>query len=219
MHCTNCGTYIPPGARFCAGCGAPAADPEVTRYAGVHPQPQPQQPYAPPVQAPPPVAYNPVRQPQQGSPSDVERQIFKTRPTLFFIKIGYGLAALGAILLTILLAKTLGDHLAWYIYLPISMSLLLIPAYYHLKRNMVEYTLTTNKLEIDEGFLSRTTRNFPLRNIQDVTVSTTFMQRLLGYGSVVIEDAGEAGGSTIMRNIHNPRQYADMLLREMGRFR
>ena len=219
MHCTNCGAYIPPGARFCAGCGAPAADPEVTRYAGgtqQQPYAPPQQPYAPQMQAPPTPAYNPVR---QQSTSAVEQQIFKTRPTLLFIKIGYGLAALGAILLTILLGKTLGDYLAWYIYLPLSMSLLLIPAYYHLRRNMVQYTLTTNKLEIDEGFISRTTRNFPLRNIQDVTVSTTFMQRILGYGNVVIEDASELGGSTIMRNIHNPRQYADLLLREMGRFR
>ena len=217
MHCTNCGTYIAPGARFCSGCGAPAVDPEATRYAGAQPAPPP---YAqvPPIQAAPvaPPAYIPLRQERT---SDVEKQIFKTRPTLLFIKIGYALAAIGAILLTILLGKTLGEYLAWYIWLPISMSLLLIPAYYHLKRNMVQYTLTNHKLEIDEGFISRKTRNFPLRNIQDVTVSTTIMQRLLGYGNVVIEDASEMSGSTIMRNIHNPRQYADLLLREMRRFR
>jgi len=89
MHCTNCGAYIPPGARFCAGCGAPAADPEVTRYAGgaqQQPYAPPQQPYAPQMATPPP-AYNPVR---QQSTSAVEQQIFKTRPTLLFIKIGYG---------------------------------------------------------------------------------------------------------------------------------
>jgi len=224
MHCTNCGAYIPPGARFCAGCGAPAADPETTRYAGRGAQ-QPQQPYTPPpqgyappqnyapVQAPSTPAYNPAR---QQSDSDDERQIFKVRPTLLFIKIGYALAALGAILLTILLANT---SLPWYIWLPFALALLLIPAYYHLKRNMVQYTLTNRKLEIDEGFISRTTRNFPIRNIQDVTVTTTVMQRILGYGNVVIEDAGEEGGSTIMRSIHDPRKYADMLLREMGRFR
>jgi membrane protein YdbS with pleckstrin-like domain len=218
MHCTNCGTYIAPGARFCAGCGAPAVDPEATRYAGAQtPPPQPYaQPFVPPVQSPvPPPAYTPVRQERS---NDAEKQIFKTRPTLLFIKIGYALAAIGAILLTILLGKTLGEYLAWYIWLPISMSLLLIPAYYHLKRNMVQYTLTNHKLEIDEGFISRKTRNFPLRNIQDVTVSTTIMQRLLGYGNVVIEDASEMSGSTIMRNIHNPRQYADLLLRELRRF-
>jgi membrane protein YdbS with pleckstrin-like domain len=213
MHCTNCGTYIAPGARFCAGCGAPAVDPETTRYAGARPQPF----AAPPVQQPPaayaPPAYTPAR-PERTN--DAERQIFKTRPTLFFIKIGYGLAALGAILLIIILAYFISAP--WWVALPIALALLLVPAFYHVKRNMIQYTLTNHKLEIDEGFIARTTRNLPLRNIQDVTVSATIMQRLLGYGNVVIDNANELGGSTVLQNIHNPRQYADLLLRELRRF-
>jgi membrane protein YdbS with pleckstrin-like domain len=210
MHCTNCGTYIAPGARFCAGCGAPAVDPETTRYAGAQPAP----PFALPVQAAAPAAYAPLRQER---PSDAERQIFKTRPTIFFIKIGYGLAALGALLIIILLASY--TNVPWWISLPLALALLLIPAFYHLKRNMIQYTLTNHKLEIDEGFIARTTRNFPLRNIQDVTVTATIMQRLLGYGNVIIDNASDIGGETVLRNIHNPRQYADLLLRELRRFR
>jgi membrane protein YdbS with pleckstrin-like domain len=216
MHCTNCGTYIAPNARFCAGCGAPAVDPEATRFAGA----QPQQPYAPPPQpfVQQPYAPQPYAQPvQQQTAGDVERQIFKTRPTLLFIKIGYGLAALGSILIIILLAAVISAP--WWIALPIALALLVIPAYYHLKRNMVQYVLTNHKLEIDEGFLARTTRNFPLRNIQDVTVSSTIMQRLLGYGNVVIDNASDIGGETVLKNIQNPRQYADMILRELRRFR
>ncbi|MDT4896653.1 MAG: hypothetical protein QOH25_1730 [Acidobacteriota bacterium] len=209
MHCTNCGTYIAPGTRFCAGCGAPAVDPEVTRYAGAPPPPY----AAPPVQ-PPPVYSAPLRQPERAS--DAERQIFKTRPTLFFIKIGYGLAALGAILVIVLLAYYISAP--WWIALPLALAVLLIPAFYHVKRNMVQYTLTNHKLEIDEGFIARTTRNLPLRNIQDVTVSSTIFQRLLGYGNVVIDNASELGGSTVLHNVHNPRQYADLLLRELRRF-
>jgi membrane protein YdbS with pleckstrin-like domain len=214
MHCTNCGTYIAPNTRFCAGCGAPAVDPETTRYAGAQPQPFSATPLPPPPPAyNPPPAYAPVRQERT---NDVERQIFKTRPTLFFIKIGYGLAGLGAILMIILLAYFIDAP--WWVALPIALAVLLIPAFYHVKRNMVQYTLTNHKLEIDEGFIARTTRNLPLRNIQDVTVSATIMQRLLGYGNVVIDNASEIGGSTVMHNIHNPRQYADLLLRELRRF-
>lgn len=212
MHCTNCGTYIAPNQRFCAGCGAPAVDPEETRYAGAQPRPF----SAPPMQPqPPPPVYNPAPVRQERT-NDAERQIFKTRPTLFFIKIGYGLAALGAILLIILLAYYISAP--WWVALPIALAVLLIPAFYHVKRNMVQYTLTNHKLEIDEGFIARTTRNLPLRNIQDVTVSATIFQRLLGYGNVVIDNASELGGSTVLHNIHNPRQYADLLLREMRRF-
>jgi membrane protein YdbS with pleckstrin-like domain len=214
MHCTNCGTYIAPGARFCSGCGAPAVDPEETRYAGAQ-RPRPFS--APPMQAapPPPPVYNPAPVRQERT-SDVERQIFKTRPTLFFIKIGYGLAALGAVVLIVLLAYYISAP--WWIALPLALALLLIPAFYHVKRNMVQYTLTNHKLEIDEGFIARTTRNLPLRNIQDVTVSSTILQRLLGYGNVVIDNASELGGSTVLHNVHNPRHYADLLLRELRRF-
>jgi membrane protein YdbS with pleckstrin-like domain len=215
MHCTNCGTFIAPGARFCAGCGAPAVDPEETRYAGAQPPPPPRPFSAPYVQPLPPPAYNPAPVRQERT-NDVERQIFKTRPTLFFIKIGYGLAALGAVILIILLASVISAP--WWIALPLALALLLIPAFYHVKRNMVQYTLTNHKLEIDEGFIARTTRNLPLRNIQDVTVSSTILQRLLGYGNVVIDNASELGGSTVLHNIHNPRQYADLLLRELRRF-
>jgi membrane protein YdbS with pleckstrin-like domain len=213
MHCTNCGTYIAPGTRFCAGCGAPAVDPEMTRFAAAPPPPP--QPYvARPVQPVPPApVYAPAARPER---TDAERQIFKARPTLFFIKIGYGLAALGAIIVIILLAYYISAP--WWIALPIALALLLIPAFYHVKRNMVQYTLTNHKLEIDEGFIARTTRNLPLRNIQDVTVSATILQRLLGYGDVVIDNASELGGSTTMHNVHNPRQYADLLLRELRRF-
>lgn len=210
MHCTNCGTYIAPNTRFCAGCGAPAVDPELTRYAGAPPPPY----VVPPVQPPPVYSAPPVR--QQERTSDVERQIFQTRPTLFFVKIGYGLAALGAIIMIVLLAYFISAP--WWIALPIALALLLIPAFYHVKRNMVQYTLTNHKLEIDEGFIARTTRNLPLRNIQDVTVSSTIFQRLLGYGNVVIDNASELGGSTVLHNVHNPRQYADLLLRELRRF-
>ncbi|HEX8843432.1 MAG TPA: PH domain-containing protein [Pyrinomonadaceae bacterium] len=212
MHCTNCGTYLAPGTRFCAGCGAPAVDPEATRYAGTQARPF-APPFQPPTQPTPPPASNSARQERT---SDEERQIFKTRPTFFFIKIGYGLAALGAIILIVLLAYYIAAP--WWIALPLALAVLLIPAYYHVKRNMVQYTLTNHKLEIDEGFIARTTRNFPLRNIQDVTVSSTIAQRLLGYGNVVIDNASEFGGETVLRNIHNPRQYADMLLRELRRF-
>jgi membrane protein YdbS with pleckstrin-like domain len=204
-----------PGTRFCAGCGAPAVDPEMTRFAGTQPPPPPpHQPFAAPPIQPTPSAYNAVAARRERGTDD-ERQIFQARPTLLFVKIGYGLAALGAILLIIILASVSAP---WWVALPLALALLLIPAFYHIKRNTLLYTLTNHKLEIDEGFIARTTRNLPLRNIQDVTVSASVTQRLLGYGNIVIDNASELGGSTVMHNIHNPRHYADMLLRELRRY-
>ncbi|HEY0004485.1 MAG TPA: PH domain-containing protein [Pyrinomonadaceae bacterium] len=197
MHCINCGAYIPPGARFCAGCGTIANDPEMTRLAGAQ-------------------ASLPVKQEDADSPG---RTIFTTRPTLLFIKAGYLASALGAILLTILLASFTSLTISAFIAVPVAMALLLIPAFYHLKRNLIRYTLTDSEIEIDQGLIARTTRNIPLRTIQDVTVSATIAQRLLGYGNIIIDNASEQGGKVVLQNIQDPRHHADLLLRELRRRR
>ena len=134
---------------------------------------------------------------------------------MLFIKIGYAAAIVGAILLTILLAMVRFVEIPWYYSLPVALGLLLIPAYYHLKRNMVRYTLTDSKIEIDYGLIARTTRNIPLAKIQDVTVSASIPQRILRLGDLVVDNASEVGGTTVIHNINDPRHYADLLLREL----
>ncbi|HZJ42808.1 MAG TPA: PH domain-containing protein [Pyrinomonadaceae bacterium] len=192
MSCSNCGAYMAPSVRFCSNCGAPAADPETTRIARLQEMGI-----------------------QRGSDSDLEHVVFTVRPTLLFIKAGYALAVLGGIALVFLLAMI---NVPASISIPLALALLLIPAYYHLRRNSVRYTVTDAKLEIDRGLVSRTTRNIPLSKIQDVTVSATIPQRLLGFGDLIVDNASEAGGSTVLHNINNPRQHADLLLRELRRW-
>jgi uncharacterized membrane protein YdbT with pleckstrin-like domain len=189
MHCSNCGSYIAPGVRFCSGCGSPASDPEATRI---------------------------VRAsgglPVADADNDLEQVVFTVRPTLIFIKLGYALAVIGGIALVILLTLI---QIPVYISIPLALMLLLIPAYYHLRRNMVRYTLTDSKIEIDTGLIARTTRNIPLTKIQDVTVSASIPQRVLGFGDLLIDNASEVGGTTVLHNISQPRHYADLLLREL----
>ena len=196
MHCSNCGSYLEPGKPFCSGCGSPANDPEATRIARA--------------QRGIPVPVNLVGE----NDDDLEEVIFTVRPTMIFIKLGYALAVIGAIGLVILLALI---SVPVYISIPLALTLLLIPAYYHLKRNMVRYTLTDAKVEIDTGLIARTTRNIPLTKIQDVTVSASIPQRLLGFGDLLIDNASELGGTTVLHNIGKPRHYADLLLRELRR--
>lgn len=195
MHCSNCGTYLAPGVRFCSGCGSPASDPETTRVVRAQ-------------------QGNALEYRHAGELDDLEQVIFTVRPTLIFIKLGYALAVIGAIGLVFLLALI---PVPPYISILFGLALLLIPAYYHLKRNMIRYTLTDAKIEIDTGLIARTTRNIPLAKIQDVTVSASIPQRLLGFGDLLIDNASEVGGTTILHNISRPRHYADLLLRELRR--
>jgi membrane protein YdbS with pleckstrin-like domain len=222
-NCHVCNTRLTDGARFCASCGASAGS-EETRYApdfsgeetrvAAPARPHPAQPVQ--VQ---PLPTSPQR--FDGGPLDTgeERTIFTVGPTLLFVKIGYLLAALGAILLVVLLAWQPWVSVPVYVSIPLALALLLWPAYKHLMRNTVRYTLTDSKIEIDQGFISRTTRNIPLRNIQDVSVTTTVPQRLLRFGNVVVDNASETGGTTVLRNIPDPRRHADQILRELRRWR
>ncbi|HVF58130.1 MAG TPA: PH domain-containing protein [Pyrinomonadaceae bacterium] len=224
-YCLNCGAALSGAARFCAACGK-AADSEETRYASEETRIASEQtrlaaPRPAPVARPQPVV--PLAQASARAPlqEEAERIVFTLNPTLLFIKFGYALAALGGIALVALLALIPRGWLEvpLYVSIPLGLSLLLIPAYQHIKRNMIRYTLTDSKIEIDRGFITRTTRNIPLRNIQDVTVTSTIFQRLLKFGDIVIDNASEVGGTTVLRNIPEPRRHADILLRELRRWR
>jgi membrane protein YdbS with pleckstrin-like domain len=222
-NCHVCGTHLSDGARFCASCGTPAGS-EETRYApdfageetrvAAPARPRPAQPMQ--VR---PLPTPPERSDVGPRADEEERTIFKVGPTLLFVKIGYLLAALGAVALVVLLALQPWVTVPVYVTIPLALALLLWPAYKHLMRNSVRYTLTDSKIEIDEGFISRTTRNIPLRNIQDVSVTTTIPQRLLRFGNVVVDNASDAAGATVLRNIPDPRRHADQILRELRRWR
>lgn len=218
MYCMNCGGQVPAEARFCAGCGT-VVDTEATRL--VPPTRTTVQPtffnsQTPTGSTPSTASRTPAR--VAGAPDDMEQIIFVARPTLLFIGIGYVAAALGAILLVVLLTL-LPLEVSPLISIPLALALLLIPAYHHIQRNRVQYTLTDSKVVIDRGFISRTTSHVPLRNIQNVTVSATIMQRMLRFGDVVIDDASEQSAKIILDNIPDPRGHADMLLRQLRRWR
>ena len=145
--CTNCGSYIAPGTRFCAGCGAPAIDPEMTRLAGA------------------PVQHGLKRHGEE--PGEIERTVFTARPTMIFIKIGYVAAALSAIFLTILLALLPFVTVPWYISLPLACHFGSYPGLLPPQAPPHHYTLTDSRSGFDERLIARTTRNIPLRKIQD----------------------------------------------------
>ncbi len=136
------------------------------------------------------------------------------RPTLLFVALGYVLAALVALLLTTILAYA---GLPAYISLLLTLPVFILPILSHIKRNAIRYRLTDSKVEIAQGILVRTTRNVPLRSLQDVTVSRSIFQRLLGLGDIRLEDAGEGSGSTLLHNIPDPSGHADMVLRQLRR--
>lgn len=204
MFCIECGQDNLTTAKFCRKCGAkmdtdqrPVALAEIEEETRVAVR----EPAAPPV----------------GLDDGRDTELFSIGPTLMFVKIGYVLAAVGAVFLVALISAFFGDFVSVTVAIVLGFLLFLIPAYHHIKKKLVRYRLTESQLEIDEGFISRTTRNVPIRRIQDVTVSATATQRLFGYGDLMIDNASDEGGKVVLKNINSPREYADMLLRQMKR--
>lgn len=190
MFCRKCGKENADDAVFCQKCGIQLEAEEETRVA--------------------------TRSAPESLTKDSPR-IFSVSPTLLFVKAGYVLAVVGAFLLVAVFSLYLRDSIGVWPGVIIGMALLLIPAFYHLRQKLVRYNLTDTTIEIDSGLISRTTQNIPLRRIQDVTVSASVPQRLLGFGNIVIDNAGEDGGKITLKNINSPRKYADILLKQMSR--
>jgi uncharacterized membrane protein YdbT with pleckstrin-like domain len=157
---------------------------------------------------------------QRGTPamvrdSDDVARIFSVTPTLKFVYVGYALAVLGAFLLVGIVSLYLSTTLSIAASVILGMALLLIPLFFHIRKRLARYTLTDTTIEIDRGLISRTTQNVPLRRIQDVTVSATVMQRLLGFGDVIIDNASDDVGKIVLDDIDSPKRYAELVLRQM----
>lgn len=62
-----------------------------------------------------------------------------------------------------------------------------------LRWRTTSYELTTRRLRLRQGILSRSGRDFPLARISDVSFSHDLLDRLLGCGKLIVESAGEHG--------------------------
>jgi uncharacterized membrane protein YdbT with pleckstrin-like domain len=195
MFCSKCGATNSDDANFCQKCGFRFDEEEETKVE---------------------VSAKRASVAESETP---ERQVFSIRPTLLFVQLGYAAAVLGGFLLVVILylidSQFESLSFPWWFSVISGLALLLIPAFYHLKQKTVRYTLTDSKIEIDEGFIFQNSRSVPLRSIQDVSVSSTIFQRMLGFGNLLIDNASDDGTKIVLKNINTPKKYSDQLLKEM----
>ena len=124
------------------------------------------------------------------------------------------LAAIAA-LIFVALGAILISSISTIVWVFIGLLFFLVPAFFHVKQRLTRFTLTETKIEIDSGLIARTTRNIPIRRIQDVTVQTSIIQRLVGFGDLVIDNASDQAGKIVLKNIDSPQKHADILLKQM----
>ena len=189
MFCPSCGKENSDDAAFCQKCGRAFESEEETRVAT-------------------------RTAAEVGDPGATQR-IFSITPTLKLVYLGYAFAVLGAFLLVGIVSVFMTSMVGVTASVILGMALLLVPLFFHIRKKLVRYTLTDTTIEIDRGLISRTTQNIPLRRVQDITVSASVTQRMLGIGDLIVDNASEDGGKVVLAGIDAPKKYADMMLRQM----
>jgi uncharacterized membrane protein YdbT with pleckstrin-like domain len=76
------------------------------------------------------------------------------------------------------------------------------------------FVLTSDRLIVRSGVLSKEGREIPLERINDLSYHQSLFERLVGAGDLVIESAGERGQDTFSR-IPHPEQVEQMIYAEL----
>lgn len=120
---------------------------------------------------------------------DEERELFSLRPT--------ARAFLGQIVLGILL-------------LPVLVGIgLLINVWY--KVASLRYRLTSQRLFIQKGLIAKHLEEVEVFRIKDVTLRQTFLQRLLGFGTIVVLSSDDTNPELVMIGINQPVDVKEMI--------
>ncbi len=227
MFCQNCGNSLTPESLFCNRCGSKAPNQRVAgprrseRPAG-SPRPAPPRParrapvtpYAPDEESS--VEYEedyPERREEgyRGDYADQDEVIFSITPAFYEVLPSY----LAAIALSLIVTAGVAYARGYIgIALIAAAVFFLRPIVRHIRLKRTVYTLTGAKLEIRTGIFSKETKNIPLRHIDNVEVSETLKERLIGVGDVLIDSAA-LDTKMVMNNIKNPRKYADMIMEQL----
>ncbi len=63
----------------------------------------------------------------------------------------------------------------------------------YLRWKTTSYTLTTHRFNISTGILSKSDDDIPLAKVNSVSSDQTFVERMLGCGTLVVESASDKG--------------------------
>jgi membrane protein YdbS with pleckstrin-like domain len=235
IFCQQCGTNLMPESAFCNRCGAKAPNKSgksgsgqsvvAPRRAGRPAPPRPAR--RAPVTPAPDEAYDEdygeeyqEDYPDRGDenyrqdPPGKDDVIFSISPTFYEVMPSYVLAVVLSLIVTVGVAYAQGPL---FVSLIAAAIFFIRPIFRHWRLKHTVYTLTGAKLEIRTGILSKDARSIPLRHIDNVEVSETLRERLMGIGDVLI-DSPALDSKMVLENINNPRKYADLIMEQLQYF-
>lgn len=191
MICKKCGADVPEKAAFCPTCGA-----QLGRAGGAS-------------GGRPPKAAR--IEPAVGRSADApEEELWGGRYSPKAMAGAFvGLALLTVIALVVVsLAWPAGMIVVGIVAIVLTVYLVFSMFY---QRLSVHYRLTTHRLVIQRGILSRTDDRILLVDIDDITVRQGLVDRMLDIGTVVLNTSDDTSPVLTMRGIESPRQVGDLI--------
>jgi uncharacterized membrane protein YdbT with pleckstrin-like domain len=86
----------------------------------------------------------------------------------------------------------------------------------YLRWTAASFTLTNQRVLLDYGVFSRSSKVIPIDRVQDVTTRQNLLGRILGYGRVEIDAAGSAGAE-VLDHVPDPNGFRDEVFMQSGR--
>ena len=80
------------------------------------------------------------------------------------------------------------------------------------------FVLTDQRVILNKGIFSRSTKIIPIDRVQDCSTQETLLGRMLGYGRVEIDAAG-AAGAEVLDHLPHPGKFRDQVFMQSERLR
>ncbi len=155
---------------------------------------------------------------------DNEELIWRGHPSAkaswsLYLRWGF-LALLPLIVTSILKARGTGIGLPYWQWVVISIVLLaLVVVVDVLRRAAVDYAVTTHRIRIRRGVLSRSEKSAVIEKVQNINTSQSLLDRVLGVGAVDFDTAGADANQAdfVFRGIAQPHELVRRLeARQIG---
>jgi uncharacterized membrane protein YdbT with pleckstrin-like domain len=151
------------------------------------------------------VARGPVAVSRYLLPNERQMATVRLHPALL---LGVGSQALGGLLVAGLLSATVihGNHVALLV-IWLAWAVLLLRLIWKAVNWAVDYfVITTERLLLTTGLLTRKVAMMPLSKVTDMSFQRSFGGRLLGYGELIVESAGQNQALDRVQFIPYPEQ-------------
>lgn len=139
--------------------------------------------------------------------TDDESVVLEARPhwRVLLLPILWLVLTLGVVVLALQYA----DRPAWFLPAVLLLALVFllgfgVPPF--VQRQFTLYVITTERIVVRTGVLTRNSREIPLESISNVVFNQSVIERLLGYGDVLLESSGETS-TTRLNDVPDPEAF------------